>query len=59
MGWTNVYSDFQNSSKNYFTSIPNDLDLATENPRSLGIKAIFAIFWILIFFQNHEPHNNR
>ena len=24
MGWTNVHPDFQNGSKNYFTSIPND-----------------------------------
>ena len=28
---------FQNSSKNYFTSIPSDQGPGTENPRSLGI----------------------
>ena len=32
-----VPSDFQNSSKNYLTSIPSDLSLETENPGSLGI----------------------
>ena len=36
--------------KIYFTSIPSDQVLGTENPRSLGIQAIFAIFLILIFF---------
>ena len=49
MRWTNVHLDFQNDSKNYFTSIPSDLGLGTENPRSLGVKAIFAIFPILKF----------
>ena len=53
-GGTNVLPHFQNSSKNYFISIPSAQGLGTENPRSLGIKAIFAIFRILIFFQNHE-----
>ena len=52
MGWTNVHPDFQNSSKNYFTSTPSDYGLGTENSRILGIKAIFAIFQIQnIFFK--------
>ena len=38
--------DFQNSSKNYFKSIPSDQGLVRKNPRSLGIWAIFAIFRI-------------
>ena len=29
--------NFQNSSKNYFTTIPSDEGLETGNPRSLGI----------------------
>ena len=37
--------------KNYFTSIPSDQGLGTQNPRSLGIKTIFAIFRIVIFFK--------
>ena len=36
-GGTNVPPDFQNSSKNYFTSIPSDLGLGTENPRSKSV----------------------
>ena len=50
-GGTNVLPDFQNSSKNHFISISSDQGLGTENPRSIGIKAIFAIFWILFFFK--------
>ena len=42
---------FQNSSKNYFTSISSDYGLGTGNPRNLVVQAIFAIFRILFFFK--------
>ena len=41
--------DFENSSENYFTSIPSDKGLGTQNPRSLGIQTIFAILRVLEF----------
>ena len=41
---------FKIALKNYCTSIPSDKGQGTYNPRSLGIKAIFAIFRILSFF---------
>ena len=37
MGWTNVHPILEIAVKNYFTSIPSDYGLGTENPRSLGI----------------------
>ena len=40
---------FKIALKNYFTSTSSDYGLRTENSRSLSIKAIFAIFRILIF----------
>ena len=49
MRGTNVPPIFKIALKNYFISIPGDEGLRTENPRSLGIQAIFAIFRILIF----------
>ena len=49
--WGQTSPHFQNSSKNYFTTIPIDYGLGTENPRNLDVEAIFAIFRILIFFQ--------
>ena len=37
--------------KNYFTWNPSAKGLGTQNPRSQGVKAIFAKFCILIFFK--------
>ena len=54
MGWTNVHPNSQNGSKNYLTSIPSDEGLGTENPGGFGIWANFAIFRVLLFFQNPE-----
>ena len=51
MRWTNVHPDFQNGSKNYFKSIPSDKGIGTENPRSKGIEAIFALYCIRSFFK--------
>ena len=42
-------SIFKIALKIYFISIPSDYGLGTENPRSLGIQGIFAIFFILFF----------
>ena len=53
-GQTHSPFHFQNSSKNYFTSIPSDEDPGTENPGSLGIKAIFCPILDNDFFQNHK-----
>ena len=44
MEWTNVHPDFKIALKNYFTSIPSDQGLGTENPRNQGVEAIFAKF---------------
>ena len=50
MGWRNVHPDFQNSSKNYFTSIPSDYGLGTENRRSLGYFCHILIFFKITEF---------
>ena len=50
-GETPPPSIFKIALQNYFTPIPSDSGLGTENPRSLGIKAILSIIRILIFFK--------
>ena len=45
---------FENGSKNYLTSIPSDKGPEAENPRCLGLQAIFDIFSIYFFFENDE-----
>ena len=51
----NVNKKFLTSLDMGWTYVHPDKGLKTENPRSLSISAIFAIFRIqYIFFQNHE-----
>ena len=45
---------FENGFKNYLTSIPSDKGPEAENPRCLGLQAIFDIFSIYFFFENDE-----